>query len=110
MLQRTFEVGNGIQYHIVARAFNDKSSVLLFDQSHVHKEVHESLKDQTATLPLIERVGKQSNVLMSNAALEIRIAHLVSFAQVAKGEAIVMLLLNLEYILPMVISIRRLLK
>ena len=73
---------------------------MLFDEGHIRKEIHEALKNQTTALPLIECMGKQGDVLMSDAALEIGIAHLMSFAQVAKGNAIVMLLFNLVVYLP----------
>ena len=89
-----------IRHHIVARAFNDKPSVSLFDEGHVRKEVHEALKDKTTILPLIECMGKQGDVLMPDAALEIGIAHLMSLTQIAKGDTIVMLLLNLVVYLP----------
>ena len=39
-------------------------------------------------MPLVERMGKQGDVLMPDAALEIGIAHLMSFTQIAKGNAI----------------------
>ena len=64
----------------------------------------------------VERMGKQGDVLMPDAALEIGIAHLMSFTQIAKGNAIRNVfaqpcsVISLQYILPMVMSIRRLLK
>ena len=73
---------------------------MLFNEGHISKEVHEALKDQTTVLPLVERMGKQGDVLMPDAALEIGIAHLMSFTQIAKGNAIVMFLLNLVVYLP----------
>ena len=45
-------------------------------------------------------MGKQGDVFMPDAALEIGIAHLVSVTQVAKGDSIVMLLLNFVVYLP----------
>lgn len=73
---------------------------MLFDEGHIRKEVHESLKDKTTALPLVEHMGKQGDVFMPDAALEIRIAHLVSFTQVAKGDTIIMFLFDLVVYLP----------
>ena len=45
-------------------------------------------------------MGKQGDVFMPDAALEIRIAYLVSFTQVAKGDTIIMFLFDLVVYLP----------